>query len=633
MKDLHPGRRLLLVFVASALLVPCAATAWWNDEWAGRKPFHVDTAAAGMSASEPIGGLVVLVRLHAGNFKFESAKEDGSDLRFVAGDDKTPLPFHLERYDALMNEALAWVAIPELKPGTRTDFWLYYKNPKAVAAEDAKGSYDPAASLVYHFGEKGTPRDSTGNGNHAVAGGAPAEGALIGRGLRLDGATTVQVPAGSLLAWAAGAKVTWSAWIRPADDRSTGVILSRRDGQAAFLVGVNEGKPYAEIVGDDGARWLQSTTPLAANSWHHLAVTAGDTAALYVDGALVAKRVALLPALDAPFLLGGDVAPAAPSPGPGPRKKRPAATPAEPPPTGFKGDLDELQLARVERPAGYLLASVISQGTDPGKFLSAGPEEETGGSSGGYFGIIIKSVTLDGWVIIGLCGVMAVVSWIVMSSKASYLAAVEKGNRRFLERFQKLGDDLPHLFGTKGTSPLAADKEFRHSPLFRIFEIGGIEVRKRTDSGRPISAEAIEAVRASLDAGMVREGQRLSSQLVLLTIAISGGPFLGLLGTVVGVMITFASIAAAGDVNVNAIAPGIAAALVATVAGLAVAIPALFGYNWLLTRVKEISASMQVFIDELVTKLAEAYSLADVHHLPTVHSVALDDDFDLASGK
>ena len=74
--------------------------------------------------------------------------------------------------------------------------------------------------------------------------------------------------------------------------------------------------------------------------------------------------------------------------------------------------------------------------------------------------------------------------------------------------------------------------------------------------------------------------------MVILTIAISGGPFLGLLGTVVGVMITFAAIAASGDVNVNAIAPGIAAARVATVAGLFVAIPALFGYNYLISRIK-----------------------------------------------
>jgi biopolymer transport protein ExbB len=93
----------------------------------------------------------------------------------------------------------------------------------------------------------------------------------------------------------------------------------------------------------------------------------------------------------------------------------------------------------------------------------------------------------------------------------------------------------------------------------------------------------------------------------MLTICISGGPFLGLLGTVVGVMITFAAVAAAGEVNVNAIAPGIAAALLATVAGLAVAIPALFGYNYILSRVKDAKDDMHIFIDEFVTRMAEFY--------------------------
>ena len=110
-----------------------------------------------------------------------------------------------------------------------------------------------------------------------------------------------------------------------------------------------------------------------------------------------------------------------------------------------------------------------------------------------------------------------------------------------------------------------------------------------------------------LDGALVKETQKLNKLMVLLTIAISGGPFLGLLGTVIGVMITFAAIAAQGDVNVNAIAPGIAAALAATVAGLAVAIPALFGYNYLLSRVKEAASDMHIFIDEFVTKIAEYY--------------------------
>jgi biopolymer transport protein ExbB len=130
---------------------------------------------------------------------------------------------------------------------------------------------------------------------------------------------------------------------------------------------------------------------------------------------------------------------------------------------------------------------------------------------------------------------------------------------------------------------------------------------REAGSKKALSARSIQAIRASLDGSLVRQSAKLSDKMVLLTIAISGGPFLGLLGTVVGVMITFAAVAQAGDVNVNAIAPGIAAALAATVAGLAVAIPALFGYNYLLTRIKSETSDMHVFIDEFVTKLAEFY--------------------------
>jgi len=77
------------------------------------------------------------------------------------------------------------------------------------------------------------------------------------------------------------------------------------------------------------------------------------------------------------------------------------------------------------------------------------------------------------------------------------------------------------------------------------------------------------------------------------------------------VMITFAAIAAAGDVNVNAIAPGIAAALLATVAGLGVAIPSLFAYNYLTIRIKDVSSEMQVFVDEFITRIAESYELPE----------------------
>jgi biopolymer transport protein ExbB len=150
---------------------------------------------------------------------------------------------------------------------------------------------------------------------------------------------------------------------------------------------------------------------------------------------------------------------------------------------------------------------------------------------------------------------------------------------------------------------------FDNSSLYRLYQSGLRELIKRKvgQDNRIFSALSMDAVKATIDADSVREGYALNSQMVLLTIAIAGGPFLGLLGTVVGVMITFASIAAAGDVNVNAIAPGIAAALLATVAGLSVAIPSLFGYNYLASRIKTIASDMQIFVDEFVTRVAETY--------------------------
>ncbi len=598
-------RRLLAGLAAALVLAPSAAHAWWNGEWSGRKVLRIDTSATGANVTEAIGDTAVLVRLHAGNFRFDAAKEDGSDLRFIAGDDKTPLKHHLEKYDPLLGEALVWVGIPDLKPGAKTEVWLYFKNPKAVSAEDVKGTYDAATTLVYHFAERGQPpRDSSSWANQALTAAEGADGALIGRGLRLGGAAAVSIPAATSLAWGTGAKMTWTAWVRPADDGENGVIFSRRDGDRALVIGMESGKPFVEIDGGSGALRAAATTALAANGWHHLAVVAGEVITLYLDGAPAAKLAAALPALNTTAVIGAGSAPAASAPQPpGRAGKTIARTPPAALP-GFKGDLDELQLAKVERPAGFIQTAFAAQGTDPGKFLVAGQDEETGGGSG-YFGILLRSVTIDGWVVIALLAVMSLVSWLVMFDKAAYLRAVERANDRFVQRFRAASGDLAEVV-TAG--PLGDEKALRDSPLHRMFQVGTQEIRRRTERRQRLSAESIEAIRASLDATLIREHQKLTSRMVLLTIAISGGPFLGLLGTVVGVMITFAAIAAAGDVNVNAIAPGIAAALVATVAGLAVAIPALFGYNWLLTRIKNVHATMQVFVDELVTRAAEAYA-------------------------
>jgi len=240
-------------------------------------------------------------------------------------------------------------------------------------------------------------------------------------------------------------------------------------------------------------------------------------------------------------------------------------------------------------------------------------EEEAGGESASYIGILLGALTVDGWVVIAILAVMGVVSLAVMIGKTLFLSRTDKANNFFMDRFRSSPDTLLTPEAPE-TAALAGEAAVRHSSIYRLYAIGVEEMRHRFATQRlagmesSLSGAALNAIQIAEDAAMVRENQRLNSQIVLLTIAISGGPFLGLLGTVVGVMITFAAIAAAGDVNVNSIAPGIAAALVATVAGLAVAIPALFGYNWLAIRIKNVSADTQVFSDQFLTKAAELYS-------------------------
>jgi biopolymer transport protein ExbB len=269
--------------------------------------------------------------------------------------------------------------------------------------------------------------------------------------------------------------------------------------------------------------------------------------------------------------------------------------------------MDELQVAGAARSDAWLRAAAMSQGMVAPLLVYGGDAQKESGGHESYFASTLRNVTVDGWAIIGVLAVMFVASVLIMMGKVLYLNRIAGGNARFLKQFHELRDGAGEV--------TQQNTEFGISTLWSLYQDGMRETNKRVDGqalsaarAKTLSSQSIEAIRATLDASMTRAIQRLQSQMVWLTIAISGGPFLGLLGTVVGVMITFAAIAASGEVNVNAIAPGTAAALVATVAGLGVAIPCLFGYNYLNTRIKEIVSDMRVFVDEFVARQAETYS-------------------------
>ena len=295
---------------------------------------------------------------------------------------------------------------------------------------------------------------------------------------------------------------------------------------------------------------------------------------------------------------------------------------------GLAGSLDQFAINKVVLDANAIKFDVQMQG--PAVALLTYGEDSTPDTEEGGESLImgsLKNVTTDGWIIIGILGVMFVVSWMVMIIKAIVLSRVQGENKKFETAYNQLGSqDIANLNNQDDVD----DQDFDESPLllsftkthgafvgstiYRIYHVGVEEMNRRlkkvegSSKEQVLSPQAMNAVRATMDAKLTRELQKLNSQMVLLTIAISGGPFLGLLGTVIGVMITFAAIAVSGEVNVNAIAPGIAGALTATVAGLIVAIPCLFGYNYLGGQIKEITADMHVFVDEFVAKLSEQHT-------------------------
>src|SRR5262245_10815865 len=132
----------LLTILGTFWSVP--SLAWWNSDWAFRKEIAFDLTHTGAAITGTPTEVPVLIRLSLGNFQyFADAKADGSDLRFVASDDKTPLKHHVERFDSQGQIALVWVRVPRMTAGVNTDkIYLYYGNPKAPNASDPAATYD-----------------------------------------------------------------------------------------------------------------------------------------------------------------------------------------------------------------------------------------------------------------------------------------------------------------------------------------------------------------------------------------------------------------------------------------------------------------------------------------------------------
>jgi biopolymer transport protein TolQ len=214
----------------------------------------------------------------------------------------------------------------------------------------------------------------------------------------------------------------------------------------------------------------------------------------------------------------------------------------------------------------------------------------------------------EGRAILIVLMVFSIFAWSVMVSKSLQMRRAKKLNQFFDAEFRAQKNVLG-IFDRR--------LQVEGCPLFAVYQAGSLELDARlkdpTTDGRKkyVSLKGMEHVKRVLENTVAREALKLESGLILLAIAVSGAPFLGLLGTVWGVMITFADVGQTRQADLVTMAPGVSTALVTTVAGLLVAIPSMFGYNWLVHNLRVRTVELDNFAQELVSKIETEYLQED----------------------
>ena len=192
-------------------------------------------------------------------------------------------------------------------------------------------------------------------------------------------------------------------------------------------------------------------------------------------------------------------------------------------------------------------------------------------------------------VVMGILLIFSLLSWAVAFSKWAIFRQAQSANRAFLRAFRK---------ATGLDAVAVASEQFRSSPLVGVFDFGYSEVTRQMKSRGSVTNPL--ALERSLQLGMSEEITRLERNMNLLATTATITPFIGLFGTVWGIIDAFQQLSTAGAASLRAVAPGISEALITTAMGLAAAIPAAIFYNLFGTRIKEFAARMEDFMLEFL---------------------------------
>lgn len=215
----------------------------------------------------------------------------------------------------------------------------------------------------------------------------------------------------------------------------------------------------------------------------------------------------------------------------------------------------------------------------------------------GNAGYAFNESALPGKIIVLLLFISSIGVWYLMASKFHQLIIARRSSERFIALFR----DKPTPFSEGTRVPL--------SPLNTLYEESCKAISdEKSDT---LSDHQLELVRAVMDRTMADEALQLEGGMGLLATAVSSAPFLGLLGTVWGVMDAFGAMAETGAATLSAVAPGIAGALLTTVIGLLVALPSAIGYNLLTSRIRHLGVQMDNFSQEFMIAVQLHFGRSD----------------------
>ncbi|MCL5775042.1 MAG: DUF2341 domain-containing protein, partial [Patescibacteria group bacterium] len=263
---------------------------WWDVSWQYRRKVTFNNA----SSSRDLVDFPVAVNLSTstGNIDYSKTKSDGSDLRFVASDGSTQLPYEIEKWDQTATSTV-WVKVPVIQASSTANYiWMYYGNAAAASGQQATSVWDSYYALVHHMSDadlSGTAKDSTAGANDGIKSNVSLASGLDGNSLSFNGTNSNIYQTTSSAANVANS-LTVSFWIK--SPLTTNSTIVHKENQYSLIVRSSDGY----VAWADGSNYAYGNygyknASIAANTWRQITLTKNwSVVKLYSNGQLISTQ-------------------------------------------------------------------------------------------------------------------------------------------------------------------------------------------------------------------------------------------------------------------------------------------------------------------------------------------------------